>query len=40
VLFYHSIWGYLYCFFQQIFNCLLCCFLNPEEDICTVPSNI
>jgi hypothetical protein len=24
---------------QQIFNCLLCCFLNPDEDICTVPSN-
>jgi hypothetical protein len=29
----------MYCSFQQIFNCLLCCSLNPDEDICTVPSN-
>jgi hypothetical protein len=29
----------MYCSFQQIFNSLLCCFLNPDEDICTVPSN-
>jgi hypothetical protein len=40
VLFPQSRWRHMYCSFQQIFNCLLCCFLNPDEDICTVPSNI
>ena len=39
VLFSQSRWRHMYCSFQQIFNCLLCCFLNPDEDICTVPSN-
>jgi hypothetical protein len=29
----------MYYSLQQIFHCLLCCFLNPDEDICTVPSN-
>jgi hypothetical protein len=32
-------WRHMYCSFQQIFDCLLCCSLNPDEDICTVPSN-
>jgi hypothetical protein len=39
VLFPQSRWSHMYCSFQHIFNCLLCCSLNPDEDICTVPSN-
>ena len=39
VLFPQSRWRHMYCSFQQIFNCLLCCSLNPDEDICTFPSN-
>jgi hypothetical protein len=27
------------CWREQYIICLLCCFLNPDEDICTVPSN-
>jgi hypothetical protein len=34
VLFPQSRWRHEYCCFQQIFNCLLCCFLNPEQYIC------
>jgi hypothetical protein len=39
VLFSQSTWRHMHCSLQQIFNCLLCCSLNPDEDICTVPSN-
>jgi hypothetical protein len=39
VLFSQSRWRHMYCSLQQIFNCLLGCSLNPDEDICTVPSN-
>jgi hypothetical protein len=39
MLFSQSRWRHMYCSLQQIFNCLLCCSLNPDEDICTVPSN-
>ena len=39
VLFPQSRWRHMHCSLQQIFNCLLCCFRNPDEDICTVPSN-
>ena len=39
MLFSQSRGRHMYCSLLQIFNGLLCCFLNPDEDICTVPSN-